>query len=125
MTTKKNLSGVLREGMQSGPLVNQTTNKPDQPKQLQSDTQEQQELIKLKAQLEQERERVLCLQQELHEQKKQIEELSQSLQKEESNNNKEKMKFIVPVGSYPYHNHLVIMPATSSELTDEQIGWFD
>jgi len=116
MTTKKELSDIVREGMQDTetPVKETTKRKTSPPK-----VEENEELKSLKLKLEEEQERVKYLQQQVIQQQEQVKSLSQALEEKQE---KEKKKFIVPVG---IHNHLVILPSTSTVLTDEEIGWFD
>ncbi len=118
--TKKDLSDILREGMQN---VEPATT----PKSRTSQTDEaQKQLTSLKLELEKEQERVKDLHKELEAQKELSKTLSQELEEEQEKVKKlqksEQKQFIVPVGM---GNHLVITPATSTVLTDEEIGWFD
>ena len=81
--------------------------------------------------LEEEKQRVFLLEQQIKQQQVTMQDLSQSLQQVKDltqslqQSKEEQKKFIVPVGTPNHNYHLVVMPATSTELTDEQIGWFD
>jgi len=116
MTTKKDLSDIVREGMQDTniPLKETAKRKTPTPK-----VEENEELASLKLKLDEEKERVKYLQKQVQEQQEQVNSLSQALEEKQE---KEKKQFIVPVGM---NNHLVILPSTSTVLTNEEIGWFD
>jgi ribosomal protein L11 methylase PrmA len=128
--TKKDLSGIIRDGMQNeeepvvkplGTRRTRTTPQKDEPI---NEVEEQ--LTSLKLELEKEQAQVKHLLKELQEQKELSKTLSQELEEEQekvkSLQKQEPKKFIVPVGM---GNHLVITPATSTVLTNEEIGWFD
>jgi TolA-binding protein len=138
MTTKKDLSDVLREGMSDNVPKPPARRRPSPAAKI----EENAELQSLKSELEKEREkaeqlqkqiqaeqeeRIKFLQQQIQSQNEEIKELTDSLQEqqEQVKTLQEKKQFIVPVGTHPRYDHLVILPATSTELTDEQIGWFD
>ena len=118
MTTKKDLSDVLRQGMQKAdttPIPQNKTTPPKNPEEVQT----------LKLELEKEQNKVRELEAKLQAQQAEVTNLEQALEEKEekvTQLEKQKKQFIVPVG---IHNYLVIAPATSTVLTDEEIGWFD
>jgi len=152
MTTRKNLSAMLREGMQNPSHEKTTVQKTTTSAKIQEKEnqellelkselelekekiehlQQQQEVMSLKLELEEEKIKVLSLEQQLQQQQETMQDLSQSLKQVQDltqslqQAKEEQKKFIVPVGVPRYSQHLVILPATSTVLTDEQIGWFD